>query len=40
MDYQTFSDLMSGFKDLSNDIPASDPRSAPLVEFYKLGINQ
>ena len=39
MDYQTFSDLMSGFKDLSNNIPASDPRSTPLVEFYKYWSN-
>lgn len=39
MKYDTFSDLMSNFKDLHREIPATDPRSAPLVEFYKYWSN-
>ena len=39
MKYDTFSDLMSNFKDLNREIPATDPRSVPLVEFYKYWSN-
>ncbi|WP_018378208.1 pLS20_p028 family conjugation system transmembrane protein, partial [Streptococcus ovis] len=39
MTYDSFSDLMSNFKDLHREIPATDPRSAPLVEFYKYWSN-
>lgn len=39
MKYDTFSDLMSGFDNLHNEIPVTDARSAPLVEFYKYWSN-
>lgn len=44
MEYQTFSDLMSklsslGYENLNNNLSATDPRSAPLVEFYKYWSN-
>lgn len=42
MKFDTFSDLMNSFtshKDLYNEIPITDERSAPLVEFYKYWSN-
>lgn len=39
MNYDTFSDLMSKIKDLNYDIPITDERSAPLVEFYRYWSN-
>lgn len=42
MKYDTFSDLINSFskqKDLHREIPITDERSAPLVEFYKYWSN-